>query len=411
MKRLVLPPLYPYQKALLTDHARDALTVSATQVGKSFALACWLAAKMWEYCGPHPWWWIAPSYKQAQVGMDLMRVLFGQCGAIESGPLKTPPYTLRMQSGTRCEFRTWDDPANLMGTTIAGGVVDEAGLLTPTAQSAISTRRSATLGPLRYIGNPGMTTGPFRKLCSLAEQDDGNTYSLHRWTWEDRASALPPVRAAEYRQFIEQEKASLPEYEFRRLYEAEWTSDEAAVFSNIWEVTDGEGFQGRDEQRRVLGVDVGQSVDYLAAVGLGIDSHRADVLERFRGVGYPEAAQRLQSLQARLQAPIVLEVNGPGVALAQEFDRLNVSYIPFTTTSQSKQEIILNLAAAFQQKRISLADLPPLQYELEVFRYERMPSGVYRYTAPAGEHDDTVMALALANWGRQRAGAVSVEWI
>ena len=368
---------------------------------------------MWEYRGPHPWWWVAPSYKQAQIGMDLMSVIFGRCGVIESGPLKTPPYPLRFVNGTKLEFRTWDDPANLMGSTIAGGVVDEAGLLTPTAQSAISTRRSATLGPLRYIGNPGMTSGPFRKLCSLAEQDDGKTYSLHRWTWTDRRDALPQAQAAEYEQFIEQERASLPEFEFRRLYEAEWTSDEAAVFTNVWEVTDGPALEEEapDGERRVIGVDVGQSVDYLAAVGVGVDSGRADVLMRFRGVGYPDAAQRLQALQSRLNAPITLEINGPGVALAQEFDRIGVNYIPFTTTSQSKQEIVLNLAAAFSQKRISLAEMPPLQYELEVFRYNRLPSGVYRYEAPSGEHDDTVMALALAWWAKLRGGESTVSWL
>jgi len=366
---------------------------------------------MWEYTGPHPWWWVAPSYKQASIGMHLMSTIFGACGAIKSGPLKTPPYLMVMQSGARCEFRTWDDPANLMGTTIAGGVVDEAGLLTPQAQSAISTRRSATLGPLRYIGNPGLTSGPFRKLCGLAQSDDRGVYSLHHWTWEDRLAALPADQAADYADFIEQERRSLPDFEFRRLYEAEWTSDEAAVFTNVDEVTSGEAVTEPDGERRVIGVDVGQRVDYFVAAALGVDSHRADYLERFRGVGYPDAAQRVKNLQERFQAPVVLEVNGPGIAVVQEFERIGVEYVPFTTTNQSKQEIILNLAAAFQSKSISLAEMPPMQYELEVFRYNRMPTGTYRYEAPSGDHDDCVMALALANWARQRAVGAYFEWV
>jgi len=261
------------------------------------------------------------------------------------------------------------------------------------------------MGPLRYIGNPGIVSGPFRKLCALGEAGkQPDVYSLHRWTWRDKHAALEPRKAIEYQRFIEQERETLPEFEFRRLYEAEWTEDEAAVFRNVHEVTDGPAIQEPNGDRYVIGVDVGQQVDYLAAVVLGVGRNRADHMERFRGVGYPQAAQRLKSLQSRFNdAPLVVEVNGVGIALAQELDRANVQYIPFTTTSQTKQDVILSLASDFQEKRIKLAEMPPLQYELSVFRYQRSPTGHYRYEAPQGEHDDTVMALALARWAKARA--------
>jgi hypothetical protein len=34
--------------------------------------------------------------------------------------------------------------------------------------------------------------------------------------------------------------------------------------------------------------------------------------------------------------------------------------------------------------------------ELEAYQVERLPGGDFRYTAPAGGHDDCVVALALA---------------
>jgi len=34
--------------------------------------------------------------------------------------------------------------------------------------------------------------------------------------------------------------------------------------------------------------------------------------------------------------------------------------------------------------------------ELQAYQAERLPSGMLRYSAPEGLHDDTVMALALA---------------
>lgn len=371
-------------------------------------MAAWLLARAWVQRTPHPWWWLAPVYNQVEQGFRLMASLAASAGIVRS-QTATPYPMLRLANGARIEFRSWEREQNLMGTSIAGGVIDEAGLLTPSAQAAISTRRSSTLGPLRYIGNPGQTAGPFRRLCNLAETDRTGTYSLHRWTWQDKHAALrleSVQRADEYAQFIEQERASLPEYEFRRLYDAEWIEDEAAVFRGLdqcWTAGDTATLAPADDAF-VLGVDVAQVSDYLAAVSLGNRTRRLELRERFRGVPYPDAAVRLQSLQKQLgNAPIVLEINGPGIALAQEFDRLGVYYVPFTTTAQSKQEVVMTLAGDIQNRRVTVADHAPLPAELGAFRYERGPSGMYRYSAPQGEHDDTVMAACLARFGVSRA--------
>ena len=76
--------------------------------------------------------------------------------------------------------------------------------------------------------------------------------------------------------------------------------------------------------------------------------------------------------------------------------------MPFTTTGPSKQELIVNLASEMEHGRLTLADMPPLHHELRMYRYERMAGGNYRYSAPSGEHDDTVMALAFACHGLRR---------
>lgn len=404
---------------MFLDRARDVLCVSATQVGKTYLLAAWLLARALAHPSRvHPYWWLAPTYNQIVQGFRLVSGMAHSADVLESPPVMTPYPVLRFISGGMIEFRSWEREQNLMGTTIAGGVVDEAGLLTPEAQAAISTRRSSTLGPLRYIGNPGVMAGPFRKLCSLGEQAriPGNkwagVYGLHRWTWQDKRDALALESVGmsrEYAAFIEQERESLPDFEFRRLYDAEWTEDEAAVFRNVHECVDGTHTMAPGSDSFVLGVDVGQVVDYMAVVSMAKQTRRIDLRDRFRGVSFPQAAERVKAISERLNAPVVLEVNNQGVALQTEFDRIGVRYIPFTTTNQSKQEIILSLAADVQSKRVSIGDHAPMPYEFATFRYERTPSGLYRYGAPVGEHDDTVMAAALARWGIGRAVDLS-DW-
>jgi hypothetical protein len=398
---------------LLNDKARDVLTVSATQVGKTFALSCWLIREMWTYRGPNPFWWCAPVYPQVEAGYRLVLHMATSAGVVKSKTVSPFP-RINLVNGTTVEFRSWEREQNLMGTSIAGGVIDEAGLLSQEAQAAISTRRSSTLGPLRYIGNPGVMAGPFRRLCSLAEAPDHDPaiFSMHKWTWQDKAAALPTQDRIEYEAFIGQERLSLPEYEFRRLYDAEWTEDEAAVFRGVDKVIlhgDNRLLQPHEDEF-VLGVDVAQVSDYMAVVSFGLRTHRIELRDRYRGIGYPQAAVRLKEIQDQLNgAMLTVEANGPGVALIQELERVGASYCPFTTTNQSKQEIVMAMAGDISQGRVSIADIEPMPYELASFRYERLPSGLYRYQAPGGEHDDTVMAACLARWASIYASGPAFE--
>jgi hypothetical protein len=69
---------------------------------------------------------------------------------------------------------------------------------------------------------------------------------------------------------------------------------------------------------------------------------------------------------------------------------------PFTTTHASKAQAIEALALAFERGEILIVNDPVLVRELVAYQAERLPSGLLRYGAPSGQHDDTVMALALA---------------
>jgi hypothetical protein len=73
--------------------------------------------------------------------------------------------------------------------------------------------------------------------------------------------------------------------------------------------------------------------------------------------------------------------------------------VPFITTNTSKGLIIQSLALAFERNEIQIIDHPVLIDELQQYEMTQLPGGSYRYSAPIGRHDDTVMGLALAWWG------------
>lgn len=65
-------------------------------------------------------------------------------------------------------------------------------------------------------------------------------------------------------------------------------------------------------------------------------------------------------------------------------------------TNASKTHIIDSLAIAFERGDLKIIDDPVLMGELQAYESERLPSGLVRYNAPSGMHDDCCIALALA---------------
>ncbi len=54
------------------------------------------------------------------------------------------------------------------------------------------------------------------------------------------------------------------------------------------------------------------------------------------------------------------------------------------------------LGLALERLDVQIIPDPVLLAELQAYEAERLPSGMLRYGAPPGMHDDTVMALAMA---------------
>lgn len=73
-------------------------------------------------------------------------------------------------------------------------------------------------------------------------------------------------------------------------------------------------------------------------------------------------------------------------------------------TNATKGNMVEALALAFERGDLRILPDAVLVSELQAYELERLPSGMIRYSAPSGMHDDTVMSLALA-WQGIGAGA------
>ena len=106
---------------------------------------------------------------------------------------------------------------------------------------------------------------------------------------------------------------------------------------------------------------------------------------------------------------IIAEQNSIGQPIIEQLQRDGLTIQPFLTSHASKAQAIESLALAFERSDIQILNDPVLVSELVAYQAESLPSGQLRYGAPSGQHDDAVMALAMAWNGRFRAAVPRVS--
>jgi hypothetical protein len=134
-------------------------------------------------------------------------------------------------------------------------------------------------------------------------------------------------------------------------------------------------------------------------------------LDRFNQIDYTVQRGRLMALCERFRpVEVVAEKNSMGEPLCEELARDGLPLRPFTTTNATKAKAIEALSLAFENGSISIVPDDVLIGELQAYEREELPSGLPKYGAPSGMHDDCVMSAALA-WSRVEEGGFGAVWL
>ena len=186
------------------------------------------------------------------------------------------------------------------------------------------------------------------------------------------------------------------------------------------------------DNRFVLGLDLGQSMDYTALCVLERMNDEDPPLlhcrhlERYElGTRYPAIVAKVQTLlnTSLLQgAALVLDNTGVGRAVTDLFLEAQLSPVPVTITSGdsiskvdgvwrvAKKHLVSSVVAPLQSQRLKFAAGMPLAPTL----VEEMLNFKVKITAAAndtyaswreGIHDDLILAVMLAAWWAQRGAA------
>ena len=340
-------------------------------------------------------WWLAPTQQMAsQVWRDLKTSTKHLNGITVSETEKR----IDTADGGMIAVRTAWSPDNLRGEGLDLAVLDEAAFMDPRVWAEIVRPMLVTTrGSALFLSTP-MGRNWFWDLFTL-----GLDPELAEWQSFHFPTASNPLIAAEE---LENIRRITPEPVWQTEYQAKFTDENGQVFRGITQAVAETQFDApQPGHTYVAGVDWGRNNDYTAIAIIDVTDQKMMALDRFNQVGWSLQRGRLQSLVQHWRPQVIwAEANSIGDPNIEALIQQGLPIRRFLTTSKTKSPLIESLALAIERGFITLLNDPVLLSELANYSLQRLPGGGYRYGAPSGAHDDTVIATALAWYGVQYGG-------
>ena len=303
-------------------------------------------------------------------------------------------HRLELITGGIVDMWSLDSADAPRGRKYARVVLDEAAMvpaLETTWQTVIRPTLADLSGDAWFLSTPrGMNY--FHTLFVKGQDTQDRDWA----SWQMPTASNPHIKQSE----IDAMAADMPERMYAQEILAQFLADGVGVFRGVQDAATATYEERQDGHQYVIGADWGRSQDFTVFTVLDVRERRMVALDRSNQVEYALQRERLAALHARYQATaIVAETNAMGEPIIEQLRRDHLPVQPFTTTNATKAAIIDGLALAFERRTVRILPDPILLNELQAFTSERLPSGLVRYSAPSGMHDDCVMSLALALYG------------
>jgi hypothetical protein len=339
--------------------------------------------------------WFAPSYRMMTENFKSVR---NRLAPIVSRATESL-HRLELINGATVEFWSLDNYDAARGRKYGHITINEAGMAANLSDAWNFVIRP-TLADLRGGADIGGTPKGLNYFYEL-ERDNterADWAAFHYTTYDN--PHIPPDE-------IEAMRESLPDSVWRQEILAEFVED-GAFFQNVDECcviehpADPTAHEGH---AFTAGLDLALTNDFTrlrifcSTCGEAVDWWGGNRMDY-----YMQREFIMQVLNKWPNVVLLPERNSMGAPNVEEFVRAGISVAKgpddgygFQTTSGSKADLILGLALAMQKKEIKL----PKEDANELRAYEvEMTATNPKFSAPEGQHDDRVIADALAWWAR-----------
>jgi len=293
-------------------------------------------------------------------------------------------------TGGVLEMWTLDNPDPIRGRRYARWISNEASTvryLLPVWSEIIRPTLIDLKGGALFGSTPA-GINDFHTLYSYGRSID-DWHSWHYTSYDN-----PHIDPTE----LDSLRATMTEQQYRQEIMAEFVQSEGAVFRNLDAGLMAVESKPIDHEGHVIigGIDWGRLNDFTA-LSLGCATCRREVyLDRYNQIDYHFQRQRLEAACHQWHVKrLEVELNSIGQPNFEELQRAKLPVVGFTTTQVSKQPLIEGLSLAIEKGDIQLLADDTGRSEMQAYEARRTETGLLKYSAPEGMHDDTVIARAL----------------
>lgn len=411
---------YAHQRAVIDAIGKSkcsyktVVVKSSRQKGKSFMIANILLyfALNWNktknIC-------VSPTLKQAKNIYKTIMDAIEKTGIVKNSNATDLEITFINRSIIR--FLSAEMGESLRGYTVTGILcIDECCYISDEVFNTIKPWVDYNKSPILMVSTPYVKQGFFWQYYNYGLEGVNKVITVD---WcdpkfkKEMDKILPPERLEEYRK-------TMPANKFKSEYLGEWLDDDGTVFIQFKDCA--KDVQILPNDKLFVGIDWGMGGgNDDTAIAIINDKGEQVFLDYFNNLTPTQQIDRIiADLEPYMRQIVVIqpELNSLGGVLTDNLkERLQgrARIEGFNTTNQSKNELVMDLQTAFEQKTITILNDPKQMRELSFYTAEYNPKTKnVSYNAPLGLNDDLCIALMLAYntyKNKKRCGGYAVSAI
>lgn len=382
---LALPKLRSDQAAIIAHPAKIKVLSMGRRWGKTVTGGC-VEMNVLRQHGRAAW--VVPTYKN---GRALWRWVSGVCAPLAQAGYMSISKTERVittHAGGFFGMYSAENIDAIRSESFNLVIGDEAARISGEGwQDAVRPTLADADGDEILISTPKGKNWFYNEYQAGVRGDEG----FMSWTAPTNANPMETIKKA-----FELARTRVSERTFRQEWQAEFV-DDGALFRGVEKAAILKAQEPVVGSQYVIGVDWGRSNDATVFSVLDMSKKIQVYLDRMTDTDYASQRMRLTVLSKKYNnAMVIAESNSMGQPNIEALQNEGVAVSGFNTTNATKNQAVQALELAFEKESIKILDDPVQKSELMSYESEKLPSGLVRYNAPSGMHDDTVMALAIA---------------
>lgn len=393
---LRLPLLRPDQSVIARHPAKIKCVVMGRRWGKTVlggtvSLAC--ASQGARVA------WIVPTYRNGRPLWKWAESLVAPLRAHRQAKVNRAERLIEFGSSGFLGIYSADSPDSIRGDAFHIVVVDEAARITEDTWQAVIQPTLAD-----YDGRAFLISTPRGRDWFYREYQRGQANKRERqryeeqWSWNAPTSQNPNPKI---KTAYEQAKTRVSSRTFQQEWDAQFVDFEGAVFRLVEELSilspHEPSIHTHPHAQYVAGIDWGKLNDFTVLSVFDLTTGEQVFIDRFNTVDYSVQLGRLEAAHRRFHfRKILAEANTMGEPLIEQCYRRGMPIEGLVTTNASKAVWVDDFNLAMESREVKLLNNPEQKDEFLNFEGTRLPSGLTRYAAPEGLHDDTVIAALLA---------------